>query len=321
VSGLARKRAAVVLGVVLVALALDSGCAFAGTRITDVKVTSDLRRVIVRCDGEIGDYHMFSMGGPSRLVIEIPGATLGDVDRVIPAAETGGLTIRLGLGESGPRVVADFGGSQLPEHKIMKIGSCLLIMLAEWTPEKAVQWSASAGNAGNPPPPTPRRKTRVQPSPPSSEHRSADLSDLIIKSADVIDGEIVLKVVHRERPGVIFQIRLGVDFDRLGFSAASIQPMQDRSRPRADSSKDKPEPPGRDAAAARVGPRRVPSPHTAGAQGSDGGRDGGASLVFQNQARPVEGLNAVRARYRSSVAARQNQGEGPPPNPDDRPSR
>jgi hypothetical protein len=51
------------------------------------------------------------------------------------------------------------------------------------------------------------------------------VSDLTIKSAQVMDGIIVLKVADRGNPDRLFRINLGVNLDRLGFVSAGIHPM------------------------------------------------------------------------------------------------
>lgn len=302
-SGSAERRIALMF-VALPALMAVADYCFAGSKITGIKVTQDLRRLVIQCDGEIPAYRLFPLEHPSRLVIEMPGIVLGESDRLLTREETGGLEIRVGETKSGTRVVADFGKTALPEHKIIKIGNSLLVMLADWTPEKYSPWSTSARASRSAQAVSDRNSEVLQrPSPVGPVATPGE--DLIIKSAEVLNGVIVLKVSHRSNPNAVYQIRLDVDFGRLGFSAASVQSMSQRSQsPGSLSDQSLHATATRNAKTVSSDQHQLPH-HLGNAPSSS--REGTASLVFQSQARPSEGLNALRERYRSAVAARRSE--------------
>jgi hypothetical protein len=199
----------------------------AGT-ITDVKISPDLKRVIVKCEGPIDERMSSSVQRSSLLVIDLAGATLGDVERSTRAGREAGLEVRVSKTNTGARLVLDFGGAAVPEHKIRRVGDYLMVFLGEWTPKAAPPTKTAAT------PPRPAQPAHAAPAKSNPPVRLAlDSSGLTIKSVKVVDGVIVLQVANRTKPAGNYRIDLGINFDQLGFSVANVQPIPEFRKPTA----------------------------------------------------------------------------------------
>ncbi len=199
----------------------------AGT-ITDVKISPDLKRVIVRCKGPVDERMSSSVQRSSLLVIDLAGVNLGDVERSTRAGREAGLEARVSKTHSGARLVLDFGGAAAPEHKIRRVGDYLMVFLDDWTPKAAPPKKTAAA------PPIPARHPQVvRPKPNPPARLALDSSGLTIKSVEVVDGVIVLQVANRTKPAGNYRIDLGINFDQLGFSVANVQPIDEFRKPTA----------------------------------------------------------------------------------------
>lgn len=209
--------------VAVVAWAVAAGDALASGHLTRVKVTPDLRRVIVTCDGQMSAHGTFAIDPPSRLIIDVPGTRLGDVLRKTRYGKGSGLTVEVRETKAGARIVLDFGGASVPEHRIERLGNCLMVLFKEWTPQSAGSSRSASADKHKP--------ARTHVTPPrhaaSKAQRSVEVTDLRVESAEVVNGLIVLKVASKEAPDITYRIDLGINLDRLGFSSASIRPIRD----------------------------------------------------------------------------------------------
>ena len=187
----------------------------ASGEITEINVTPDCKRISVRADGQIGRHTVFALENPNRLVLDIEDTGVSR-ESAISGTIAAGLEIRAARKGSGARVVMNFGNRPVPEHRVRTVGNYLLLFMEGW----AVPAGASSR--------TPAYKEKSPEPQPRQEPVLSSSSDLQIKSAEVANGLIVLKVANRAYPERIFKIELGVDFDQLGFSAASIHPHQRR---------------------------------------------------------------------------------------------
>jgi hypothetical protein len=182
----------------------------ASGEITEINVTPDCKRISVRADDQIGRHAVFALEKPNRLVLDIEDTTVSR-ESAISGTIAAGLEIRAARKGSGARVVMNFGNRPVPEHRVRTVGNYLLLFLEGWGVPAGASYRTHQENS---PEPLPRQEPILSSSP-----------DLQIKSAEVANGLIVLKVANRAYPERIFKIELGVDFDQLGFSAASIHPL------------------------------------------------------------------------------------------------
>ncbi len=191
-----------------------SWCSEAGAsgEITEINVTPDSKRISVRADGQIGRHAVFALENPNRLVLDIEDTGVSR-ETTISGTIASGLEIRTARKGSGSRVVMNFGNRPVPEHRIRTVGNYLLLFMEGW--------GVPAGASSR----TPAYKERSPEPQPRQEPVLSSSPDLQIKSAEVTNGLIVLKVANRAYPERIFKIELGVDFDQLGFSAASIHSL------------------------------------------------------------------------------------------------
>ncbi|MBM3303094.1 MAG: AMIN domain-containing protein, partial [Deltaproteobacteria bacterium] len=198
------------------------GSASATDTVTEVKMSPDLRRVIMKSSGKIANHNAFQLDRPPRLVIEIPGVSPGKVPKSSRAEHNGGVKIDVSESKSGTHVVLDFGGAPVPQYHIRRMDAYLIVFLEDWRPPQgpAAPRSASnhkSGKTTSTVAMTERNKSAI----PAEEHRS----DVIIKSAEVVDGLMVLVVADKMRPERLYRIDLGVNFQLRGFVCAEIHSL------------------------------------------------------------------------------------------------
>lgn len=230
------------LGAILVTALSGIHCATAANTVTEVSVTPDLKRVIVKCSEEVVQYNSFRLDRPPRLVIDVSGARPDPGLKPIPPEKNGGLKVQVAESPTGAHVVLDFGGAAVPNMRIKRMGTYLIAFLDEWTPPKKQPHSPAVPEKKQPPKHTGSSLHPVTTKAPP-EPRTAR-SDLIIESARVVDGLIVLNVADRSHPERKYRIDLGVSFEQMGFVSAGIYPLQGAARgtlartPRASTAMD-----------------------------------------------------------------------------------
>ena len=201
----------------------------AAGRIDDVEISPDLKRVVVKCEGPVDERMSSSVHRSSLLVIDLPGADLGDIERSTRAGREAGLEVRVSKTRSGARLVLDFGGAAAPEHKIRRVGDYLMVFLGDWIPKAA----PSKRRAAAPPRPARHHPQTVQPGPNPPARSVLNSSSLTIKSVEVINGVIVLQVANRTKPAGNYRVELGINFDQLGFNVANVQSINEFRKPTA----------------------------------------------------------------------------------------
>ncbi len=190
----------------------------ASNAITEVSVSSDLRRVAIKSDGRIGGHTAAVSAHPSRLVIDIPAAVVGPEPRIVGLDKDSALLVRIAKTGSGAQVALDFGSVPVPDHKVRQIDNYLIVLLGEWQPQPRVQAPAEPEKAP--------AKRPISASPQNAQViANAAGSELLIKSVEEIDGTIALKVAKRTEPQRVYRIDLGVDFQHLGFNGANVYPI------------------------------------------------------------------------------------------------
>lgn len=203
------RRVTLFIGLMLASIIWCSAASASG-EITEINVTPDCKRISVKADGEIGRHSLTALANPNRLVLDIEGNGVSK-DPTISGTIAAGVEVRAVRRGSGARVVMNFGNRPVPEHRIRTVGNYLLLFLEGW---------GKAAGASNWSPPEPAAFPR-----PKQDPVLSSSADLQIKSAEVSNGLIVLKVANSAHPERIFRIELGVDFNQLGFNTASIHSL------------------------------------------------------------------------------------------------
>jgi hypothetical protein len=238
--------------IVILAIAALPGKSYAA-EITDISVTPDSKRVAVKFEGNIGNYSEHMLQNPARLAIDIPGA---DVARSV-RTEDGHkdfVQVRASKTASGTRLLLNFGAAGIPEYKIRKMDNYLIVFLGDKFMKVPPQAPGPRADTRTKIPPRPSVTSFNAPAPAASR-------GLSIKSAEVENGLIVLKVSDTNRPNTVYRIDLGVDFQHMGFSTANVHALQ-----RVDS--ENPVTQAREVKS-KIGPRRAseaPEPALPGVQ-------------------------------------------------------
>lgn len=197
--------------------------------LVEVQVSPDLKRVVVRAQDSIRDYSSFILHRPSRLVIDMPGCGSGDVHRIDPPGKQGSLGVRVSGTRSGARLVLDFKGGPVPAHRVTRMDNCLIVFLSDWSIPAAASSSSRVSPLEEAPSLVQRNIRQGRHSVGKfAERVKPHTGDISIKSAEVVNGLIVLQVAESKNPGQTYRIELGVNLDTLGFDSAGIRPC---SRP------------------------------------------------------------------------------------------
>ncbi|MEW6140780.1 MAG: AMIN domain-containing protein [Thermodesulfobacteriota bacterium] len=266
---LSRAILLTLLGAILFTALSGIHCATAANAVTEVSVTPDLKRVIVKCSQEVQQYNSFRLDRPPRLVIDVTGARPDPGLKPIPPAHNGGLKVQVAESPTGAHVVLDFGGAAVPNMRIKRMGTYLIAFLDEWTPPKK-QPPASAVTERKPSPKQTASSSHPVTTKAPPEPRTAR-SDLIIESARVIDGLIVLAVADRSHPERKYRIDLGVSFEQMGFVSAGIYPLQGTPGGTLARNSRFPTPIDATSGRGKIGPRKQAALESIGRSPSDNG--------------------------------------------------
>jgi hypothetical protein len=206
------------------AAVMGEAFAVSQTKITDVRISEDLRRVVIKADGPIDCEPAHRLEGASRLAILIPDTTLGDVDRTVRNPDSRELLVYVSSSASGVKIVLDFGKAGVPAFKIKVMDNCLMALLGPSGSHAAASQDRSFSSAAG---------SSVPPKATLANHH-ADIpkafqpgEDLIIRSADVVDGMVVLQVASKKNGGRTYKVKLGLNLENLGFNSAIITRMRD----------------------------------------------------------------------------------------------
>ncbi len=206
----------------LFALAVVCTCccaAQASGRITDVTLSTDSKRLIIRSEGTVRPPTVLTTENPHQLVLDFPDAQLENAAQERTVRSEMVREIRTSKSRQGARVVVDFGTRKAPRHRVHRIDGCILVFFGEMasTDPSKRSTGVEASQRG----PQARKPTVKW----SAKPAAYGGSDLLIKSAETVNGLIVLRVAPRETPSREYKISLGVDLSQLGFNAASISPV------------------------------------------------------------------------------------------------
>lgn len=236
------------LMVVLVSalLCCGAGSSYAGI-ITEIKLSPDSQRLIIRSQGDVGSLVAKPLRNPSRLALDFDEAQVKNLpsvltfnDRLIPR-------IRIANFKRGCRIVADFGRYAVPEHKIRRIDDYVIVFLGKFRPaayddEPAQSSSMHKGSQIS----KPDRLLEIDSKNSASKARRRRTSisnaqngaSFFLKSAKVVRDRIVLEVFDSKDHNRPYVVNLDLDLSNRGFNGATIIPiplkMPDKKRtPRA----------------------------------------------------------------------------------------
>ncbi|MGL6291744.1 MAG: N-acetylmuramoyl-L-alanine amidase [Silanimonas sp.] len=140
---------------VLVAGLVYAAFAHAETRLGQMRLSAgdDSTRAELKLDGAPGDYRIFSLANPDRLVLDLPDAALADGFRP-PAPNGRVIGVRTGSPEAGKlRIVFDLAGAVKPRTRVEGSGRESRLVLEMFRDEATVAANvpnATAPNAGAP---------------------------------------------------------------------------------------------------------------------------------------------------------------------------
>lgn len=192
------------------AYALDRG------DIVGVRIAPDLRRIIIQSDGPLGEHKAFVIGQPYRLVIDFQDVRLSRGLSRIKVGKKPIREIRLGSTASRTRVVVDFGLNPAPPYKIHQKSEGLVVSLGESLPAPPRPSGVSRKANTQEPPPKPRPKHARSPK------QKQKAPHLKIKSAEVIDGLVVVELADTKNPQKSCKLILEVDLDRMKLNRAAL---------------------------------------------------------------------------------------------------
>lgn len=95
--------------------------------ITAITVARDGVQIVAQ--GEIGEYKVFPLSRPARLVIDIQGARRGANWAMLPINRHGIAVVRTGQYPDHLRIVLDASGSKLPSYRVVRNGDGLKVEL------------------------------------------------------------------------------------------------------------------------------------------------------------------------------------------------
>jgi hypothetical protein len=186
--------------------------------IEDVTVSEDLKKVVVKFNRRAIPPTVFKIDGPPRLVMDFEGVALGKAPKQIPFENQPLKEVRAGKLPMGSRIVVDFGDYVIPQYKVRRMDNYFIVLFGEFTQESEVSYNQPAGQG------VPVMPAGYGPSQESDANIINDeRSNLVIQSAEVKDESILLEVTLRDNPDKTYKIRLGVDFEQLGFNTANIR--------------------------------------------------------------------------------------------------
>lgn len=105
--------------------------------ISTVRISPDLRQIVVRADGVLGRHTAFAFDKPYRLVIDFESTSLGKIPSKIKLEKPPISEIRLGKLENRARLVIDFGENPVPAYAIERQDNMVVIALGEAGPPKS----------------------------------------------------------------------------------------------------------------------------------------------------------------------------------------
>ncbi len=192
--------------------------------ITGVRLSPDLKHIVIECDGPVGDYEAFVIGQPYRLVIDFEGTGLGRFKRVMKVARKPIDEIRTGSSGSKSRVVVDFGSIPVPPYKIHRENNRVLVVLGRASGGSPVVTGRRK--------PARQRHARKRPGPPEVRRASPSSSDdasFRLRSSSVSGDTVVLELLDAKNKDKACRIELKMDVDAMKLIEATLSNADGKS--------------------------------------------------------------------------------------------
>lgn len=193
---------------VLVALLAAPAMADDAT-IVGIRVSPDVSKIAIESDSPLSAHKAFVIGNPYRLVMDFPNTALARRLSRIKVDKEPIREIRLGSTASRTRVVIDFGRSPAPPYKIRREGTHLVVSLGRGLPVPRHAVAEKKEKAA------PARPSKPRPKPVAKPAENKEKSSLQIKSADVVDGLVVLELTDTKSPTRTCKLVLDVDMEQM----------------------------------------------------------------------------------------------------------
>ncbi|MCA1959572.1 MAG: AMIN domain-containing protein [Desulfomonile sp.] len=215
-----------VLVLVMILAVNPPACGASGPGIiTDVRVSRDLKRIVIHSQGDVPEPAVYKPTKPSTLVL--------DFGKAVPAQKLGRMKlagnrireIKIDRVGTGTRVTVDFGGHAVPPYRVRKIEDCFLVFLGEF---KLSPESIAEGHVH-------RETSKVRQVGGSGSRwvaapAASGPAKLMIKAAHAQGNEIEVDVADRRFPEKVYRIRLDVDLSSPALDAAEIIPLPQKER-------------------------------------------------------------------------------------------
>lgn len=183
--------------------------------ITDIMLSPDSERLVIKTTGHAPEPETSVLRGPTRLAVDLKGARPGNGVRPLKNPSAFIREVRVGWSAVGARVEVEFTEDRVPDHRIRKLGSTLMVLFARPSPTVS---EAAGGRLSHETSDLDERLRKWDAIPAATGG-----ADFFVRKADVENGLITLEVQRRKEPNATYRITLGVDFARQGFSTASVR--------------------------------------------------------------------------------------------------
>lgn len=183
--------------------------------ITGVKVASDLTKIVIKSQGDVGKHAAFVLNGPHRLVVDVADASAAHTRRRIRVDREPIREIRVGESPSRVRVVVDFGSNPVPPFKIQRMSDSILVMLGK--PRISSPSAASSANAS----PARRSKSLLTRRAERGSRNTCD-SKMLVKRSGVKGNLVFVELVCPRDPRKEYRIVVDLDFDAVRVRNASV---------------------------------------------------------------------------------------------------
>ncbi len=202
----------------LVLFAAIAGLASDKSQLSEINVTPDFKRIIVQFTGKAPTYKHTLAVNPSRLVLDFDDASIQS-PKIHGLSPDCGVAVRYAKTIKGARIMVDFGSSTIPEYKIKVMDNFVLVFLGDRPIQRVkkqmpAQPAASAGAL-------PVKRLHIS-SNPKLKPDSTTRGTLLLESAKTAGDQVQILVSQKTNPDVIYKVNLTIDFEKLGFNAASI---------------------------------------------------------------------------------------------------
>ncbi len=214
--------------------------------ISSVKISPDMRQVVITGDGVLGRHTTFTLDKPYRLVVDFDSTALGNMINRIKLERPPISEIRLGKLQNRARLVIDFGDFPVPAYAIERSNNVAVIALGESNipiTEKIVEPIREKDNRGQKhqaqnlrpiqakkeasskivesvPAPTPIEKPATEVQTKKSAERTQ--SEQSVKKAALSNDLLIVEIQDPENPGRTYSIAIDIDFKNQTLRSASL---------------------------------------------------------------------------------------------------